>query len=457
MNISMPAFATTCIALLEEHGHSAYIVGGCVRDSLLGRAPKDWDICTSAPPDQMQRVFAGKVRTLPTGIKHGTITLLGDDLSIEATTFRHDGQYLDHRRPDTVAFTSELEDDLARRDFTVNAMAYHPQRGLCDPFDGQKDLAAGVLRCVGDPMRRFEEDALRILRLFRFGAQLGFEPQAQTLAGAKARRALLAFVSAERVSAELSKLIMGEDAHKALRAATASGVLEEILPEFGPSIGFDQRSPYHDRTVDEHSFAALAASPARHPIRLALLLHDIGKPHVATLDENGRGHYKGHAGVGAKIAGQILQRLHYPTKTAAYVEKLIAFHNKFLPAQPDVLRRLLGEHGPPFICDLLDVKEADNRAKSAHCAERLERYKQVRAMVGEILAAGHCLTLSDLAVNGEDLAGAGIPQGPETGQILRDLLKLVWKEPEKNTRAQLLEEVASKLAKDLGSTPPNPT
>jgi len=437
MNIHIPGFVLNCMSMLTACGHSAHIVGGCVRDSLLGNTPNDWDICTSALPNQMQEVF-GEIRTIPTGLKHGTLTLVGEDMSVEATTLRRDGEYLDHRRPVTVDFTSSLEEDLARRDFTINAMAYSPREGLIDPFGGYADLKAEKLRCVGDPLLRFEEDALRIFRLFRFISKLGFNPCDRTLAGAIARKNLLSAISAERISAELNYLIMGKNAHTALSLAAGSGILAEIIPEFEPCIGFDQHSPYHNRTVDEHSFAALEASPLNHPVRLCLLLHDIAKPQTATFDKYGQGHYKGHAGAGAKISAQLLGRLKYPVKTAAHVEKLIAFHNKHIPLRPEVLRRFLGEHGTRFTLDLLDVKEADNHAKSEICEERLYHYGLVREYVEIILAAGDCLTLSELAVNGNDLAQAGIPSGPETGQALRALLELVWQDPQKNNRAELL-------------------
>ena len=440
MNIHIPGFVLKCMSILTARGHSAHIVGGCVRDSLLGYTPNDWDICTSALPGQMQEAF-GEIRALPTGLKHGTLTLVGEAMSIEATTLRRDGEYLNHRHPAAVDFTSSLEEDLARRDFTVNAMAYSPREGLIDPFGGYVDLKAETLRCVGDPLLRFEEDALRILRLFRFISKLGFNPCYKTLAGAAARKPLLSAISAERISAELNALIMGKNAHGALSLAAESGILEEIIPEFAPSIGFDQRSPYHNRTVDEHSFAALAASPLNHPVRLCLLLHDIAKPQTATFDKHGQGHYKGHAGVGAKISAQLLGRLKYPAKTAAHVEKLIAFHNKHIPLRPEILRRFLGENGTEFTLDLLDVKEADNRAKNERCEERIHHYDLVREHVEMILAAGDCLTLSELAVNGDDLAQAGVPYGPETGQALRALLEFVWKYPQKNTRAELLGQL----------------
>ena len=442
MDIHIPEFVKHCIHMLEENGHRAYIVGGCLRDSLRGTPPADWDICTTALPEEMQAALAGKVRTLPTGLKHGTLTLLGERMSVEATTMRRDGPYTDHRRPDTVSFTLALEEDLARRDFTVNAMAFSPREGLCDPFGGQKDLAGQILRCVGDPLRRFEEDALRILRLFRFAAALGFLPQPETLAGAGAKKNLLGAVSAERISGELSKLIMGQKAEAALGLAAECGVLGEIIPALRPAIGFDQRSPYHNRTVDAHSFAALAFAPPSHDLRLALLLHDIGKPATATFDENGQGHYKGHAGVGAEIAAGVLKELRYPAKTAAYVQKLIAFHSKKIPAQPEVLRRFMGEHGVAFARELLVLKEADNRAKSDICAPRLEHCRRVKKMLEEIVAAGDCLTLADLAVKGKDLAQAGIPPGPQTGAALRRLLELVWQHPEKNDRQILLGEMA---------------
>jgi len=446
MRITIPEFVFECISLLEAGGHHTYIVGGCLRDILRGNSPKDWDICTSALPEQMQLALKN-IRTIPTGLRHGTLTLLGKDMTVEATTFRRDGPYLDHRRPESVDFTASLEDDLARRDFTINAMAYHPREGLVDPFGGREDLDAGLLRCVGNPLQRFEEDALRILRLLRFVSQLGFQPHPQTLAGASSCTHLLKAISAERVQAELDKLILGKHALYALRLAARSGVLAEILPEFAPCIGFDQRSTYHHLTVDEHSFTALASAPPKLDIRLALLLHDIGKPRVDTIDSAGRGHYKGHAGVGAKIAGEALTRLRYPTRTARYIEKLVAFHGKQLPPRPDVMRRFLGEHGERFTRNLLEVKAADNHAKAPVCHERQRLYAKLTQLVDELLASGDCLTLADLTVSGNDLTGLA-PPGPQTGRVLGELLKIVWRHPEKNTREYLLEQAAHLFEQD---------
>jgi len=440
MKITIPKFVGECISLLEAGGYPTYIVGGCLRDSLLGKTPGDWDICTSALPEQMQSALED-IRTIPTGLQHGTLTLLGEDMSVEATTFRRDGPYLDHRRPDSVDFTTSLRDDLARRDFTVNAMAYNPRDGLIDPFGGKADLEAGLLRCVGAPLLRFEEDALRILRLLRFVSQLGFEPHSKTLAGASERAHLLKAISAERVQAELNKLVMGENALSALRLAAGSGVLAEIIPEFAPSIGFDQRSPYHHLTVDEQRFVALASAPKELEIRIAMLLHDIGKPATATVDETGRGHYKGHAGVGAKIAEVILKRLRYPVKAARNIEKLVAFHSKQLPARADVIRRFLGEHGERFTRDLIKVMTADNLAKASACADRQQLYAQLSGIIDDTLRAGDCITLAGLAVKGDDLTGLA-PPGPDTGRVLRELLKLVWRHPEKNTREYLLTQAA---------------
>ena len=444
MSIAIPGFVNKCITLLQSRGHSAYVVGGCVRDSLLGQTPSDWDICTSALPGQMQEIFSG-IRTVPTGLKHGTLTLVGEGMSVEATTFRRDGLYLDHRRPASVDFTSSLDDDLARRDFTINAMAYNPQHGLHDPFGGRCDLAARVLRCVGDPLKRFDEDALRILRLLRFVSQLDFEPHPQTLSAAGTRSPLLAAISPERITAEIERLLVGKAAHRALGLAADSGVLGQIIPEFSPCIGFEQRTKYHDRTVDEHSFAALAFAEPKLSLRLSLLLHDIGKPRVATIDAQGQGHYKGHAGAGAKIAGQVLARLRYPSKTAAHIEKLIAFHGKQLPADPAFLRRFAGQHGAGFARELLALMECDNRAKSELCAPRLDHCRRLQDMLEQILAAGHCLTLAGLAVGGDDLIALGIPPGPQTGQLLRWLLERVWQAPGLNDREVLLGLIKDKI------------
>ncbi len=421
---------------LQASGYSAHLVGGCVRDSLMGRRPCDWDICTSALPQQVMDAFPGR-KVLPTGIRHGTVTLVEEGGPLEITTLRRDGDYLNHRHPRTVEFTPSLEEDLARRDFTVNAMAYAPYEGVTDPFGGREDLKAGVLRCVGNSLQRFDEDALRILRLFRFASQLSFEPEPQTLAAAAQLAPLLQEVSGERISAELNKLLLGENVFRALCLAADHGVLEAIIPEMAPCIGFDQHKTHHIHPVDRHLFAAVAAAPPRLEIRLALLLHDIGKPRVFQLDEKGGGHCPDHAAVSADYAGVMLRRLRYPKNLAGRVTQLVSRHIVKLPADKAALRRLCAQMGTGAVGDLIAVRRADNLAKAP---SRAFKWDAVATMLDEIIAAGDPLRIEDLAVGGQDLLELGVPGGPIIGEMLGSLLELVVEHPEANRRETLLQE-----------------
>lgn len=438
MPIAIPPQAAGCIAILNREGFSAHVVGGCVRDCLMGRTPADWDICTSARPEQVQALF-GESRVIPTGLKHGTVTLMAGEMPLEVTTLRRDGLYEDHRRPSEVTFSQDLQEDLARRDFTVNAMAYHPEQGLTDPFGGQADLAAKVLRCVGDPGLRFEEDALRILRLFRFAAQLGFAPEEATLAAAGERAALLGHVSAERIAAELNKLLLGQAVLEALCLATDLGVLEVILPEIRPAIGFAQHKINHIYPVDRHLFHGVAAAVPRLNVRLAMLFHDIGKPDVFFLGEDREGHCPSHAAASAAHAAVVLRRLRYPTKLAREVEQLVALHSHKLPVDKKALRRLCGELGIDFVRELSYVKEADDLSKAEFKKAQAATYREVRRLLDEMEAQGDPLGLEALAVRGDDLLALGIPCGPRIGEVLSELLSWVLDEPSRNTREALLE------------------
>lgn len=290
----LPEHAARAVAALEAAGYQTWAVGGCVRDSLRGAAPHDWDLCTAARPDQMQAVFAGE-RVLETGLRHGTLTLLTEGGPIEITTFRTDGGYSDGRHPDGVRFVGSVEDDLARRDFTIGAMAWHPQRGLCDPYGGLDDLQEGILRAVGDPDARFAEDALRILRGIRFASRLGFAVERETAAAMRRQAARLNGIAAERVRGELTGLLCGRFVHRALRMfADLIGV---VLPELTPMFGCAQRNPHHLYDVWEHSIRAAAQVPADPVLRWAALLHDCGKPACKTVDEQGIGHFYGHPAV----------------------------------------------------------------------------------------------------------------------------------------------------------------
>ena len=322
--LTIPAGADFILRRLMENGFDAYVVGGCVRDSLLGLFPHDWDICTSARPEQMQAVFAD-CRVIETGLKHGTLTVLHDRIPYEVTTFRVDGGYTDHRHPDSVSFVSNVVDDLARRDFTVNAMAWNPQTGLVDAFHGQEDLRAGIIRAVGDPKTRFTEDALRILRALRFASVYGFRIDDATSQAAHDLRHTLTDVAAERIRVELAKLLCGQGAADILRAYP--DVLFVLLPQLRAMHGFDQHNPHHRYDVWEHTLRALPHIPPTETLRLAILLHDSGKPDCFTLDEAGIGHMHGHAERSAEIADEVLSSLRVDNATRERVTLLVRSHS----------------------------------------------------------------------------------------------------------------------------------
>lgn len=399
---------------LTGQGYSAHLVGGCVRDSLLGRSPSDWDVATSALPHQVQEVFAGS-KVLLTGERHGTVTLVEGGMPIEITTLRRDGEYLDHRRPVEVSFTRSLEEDLARRDFTVNAMAYHPLEGLCDPFGGQDDLERRRLRCVGEPRCRFEEDALRMMRLFRFSSQLSFELEEETLLAAGEKAPLLKAVSAERIAAELERLLLGKGVFSALCLAADSGVLKTILPSIQPG---------------QPSFAAIAAAPPRLPVRMTLLLQK--RPDEKKADQPSEEDREA-----AAEAVAILKGLRYPTKLVQQVEKLVAFRSRKLPAEKAGLRRLCAQLGMEAARDLLEVQKVSDSPEAFP-------YDHISRLLDEIEANGDPLEVSDLAVGGEELLRLGVPRGPAVGEMLSQLLSMVLDDPNANRREILLDR-----AKDL--------
>ncbi len=437
MKITIPPYVRRCMETLTAFGYSAHLVGGCVRDSLMGRQPSDWDICTSALPEQVIAAFPNH-KVLPTGIGHGTVTLMEQGNPLEITTLRRDGDYLNHRHPQTVEFTRSLKEDLARRDFTVNAMAYAPHEGLTDPFGGAEDLKAGILRCVGHPLQRFDEDALRILRLVRFASQLSFQPEPETLAAASQLAPLLQKVSGERISAELNRLLLGEDVFYALCLAADYRILEAIIPEIAFCIGMEQEESFH--SLDRHLFAAVAAAPLRLEIRLAALLHDIGKPKAFEQRQEGRGGCDEHAAISAAYAAAILKRLRYPNHLAKRVELLIRQHMIQLPAHKASLRRLCAEWGSDVVQDLIAVKGANSLAKAPPRPCEVEQCDMSAKLLDEILAAKDPLSVKDLAVGGRELLDLGVPGGPMVGQMLRSLLELVLDRPERNQKETLLKE-----------------
>lgn len=437
--MKLPEKAAYLIGELGRHGYEAYAVGGCVRDCVLGRTPQDWDITTSARPGQVKEIFR---HTIDTGIAHGTVTVMVDHEGFEVTTYRIDGEYEDARHPKEVIFTPLLREDLKRRDFTINAMAYNDADGLVDLFDGLADLKAGVIRCVGDPSERFTEDALRMLRAVRFAAQLDFEIAHETEAAIRQLAGNLARVSAERIQAELVKLLISDHPEK-IAAAYAAGLTGVFLPEFDAMMRTGQNNPHHCYTVGEHTIKALTHVPAERVLRLAVLLHDVAKPLCRSVDEGGVDHFYGHPERGSELAGQILRRLKFDNETTGRVRGLIRWHDDNPPLSDRSIRRAVSRIGTGLYPELFAVKRADLLAQSGYKREeKLSYLAAYETAWKEIVEKDECLNVKQLAVNGQDLIAAGMRPGKEIGEMLKTLLEAVLDEPEKNTKEQLLALVS---------------
>ena len=437
IQINIPKGAAEVIRVLEAHGYEAYIVGGCVRDACLGRVPSDWDITTSALPGEIEAVFS---HTVPTGEAHGTITVLMGQESYEVTTYRIDGEYLDSRHPREVTFTRSLSEDLRRRDFTINAMAYNESKGLIDLFDGQKDLERKVIRCVGEARERFAEDALRMMRAVRFGAQLGFAIDPPTAQAIRELAGSLKKISAERIRTEIEKLLVS--AHPGdMRIMYQLGITAVVFPEFDRMMQQAQNSAHHHVSVGEHTLMSLEMVPADKVLRLCMLLHDLGKCSTAKTGEDGTISFPGHAGQSEKMARSILRRWKYDNETVRHVTRLVGHHSDS-PAQnePD-LRRQIYEIGEDLFERYLWVRVADVSAQSGDDRQlRLEQIEKTRELYQTILRRGDCLSLRSLAVSGADLLADGMPSGAEMGKVLHELLMDVLEYPEHNTKACLLEK-----------------
>lgn len=430
MNIPEPV--KRILKALEEHGHEAHCVGGCVRDSLLGREPEDWDVATSALPEETMALFPG--RAAPTGLRHGTVTVREGTLPVEVTTFRTDGRYTDRRRPDSVAFTRSLRDDLSRRDFTVNAMGLDLRGTLTDPFGGREDLKNRLLRCVGNPEERFQEDALRILRCLRLAAVLGFDLEEETAQELRACRKLLRDVAAERIQVELTKLLCGPAAAEVLRKFPE--VAGTVVPELLPMVGFDQHSRYHCYDVWEHTLHALSEVPAEPVLRWAVLLHDVAKPRCYTRDERG-GHFYGHPTVSAEMADAILRRLKFDNATREAVITLVLWHDREIPRTEKSIRRALRKLGAARLRELTEVKRADNLGQAPAYRARLKDVEQIQRIMEDLLARDECVSMRQLAVNGRDMLALGL-RGPEIGAALEELLSAVVDGDLPNQRSALL-------------------
>lgn len=438
MIINLPEKVKHIIEKITSAGYEAYAVGGCIRDSILGREPNDWDITTSARPQQVKELFR---RTIDTGIAHGTVTVMLDKEGFEVTTYRIDGEYEDHRHPRNVQFTSQLVEDLRRRDFTINAMAYNDTAGLVDAFDGMGDIERGVIRCVGCARDRFGEDALRMLRAIRFSAQLGYDIEEETGQAIRELAPSLSAISAERIQTELVKLLISPHPDY-LRQAYELGVTAVVLPELDRCMETPQKHPHHCYTVGEHILHSLGHVPAEKELRLAMLLHDIGKPRTLEVDREGITHFYGHPSVSAKMAKEILQRLRFDNDTIVTVRCLVEYHdfgNDTEPA-PATVRRAMNRIGEELFPKLLQVKRADIMAQSDY--QREEKLELVDAWDKEyqnVLVQRQCVSLKELAVSGRDLIAAGMPPGRELGELLQRMLMHVLEFPEDNTREKLFE------------------
>ena len=429
----LPKNIQNFIDLLEAAGFSAYAVGGCVRDACLGRNPHDYDLCTGALPAQTKAVFRD-YRLVLAGEKHGTVTVITEDGPVEITTFRTEGGYRDNRHPDWVKFVPDIEGDLARRDFTVNAMAYSPKRGFADPFGGREDLRNHVLRAVCDPEARFQEDSLRILRGVRFAARFGLTPEEHTMQAMLSQAGLMENLARERVFEELCKLLLVAKAEDITRFAP---ILAAVIPELAPMIGFDQRSPHHAYDLITHTAHVVEGVPPTLPLRWAALLHDTGKVKTFTLDATGRGHFYGHARDSAAIADDILRRLKAPTALREEVVPLIGRHMTRLQPDRKLLRRQVSKYGFPMVEAQLALQQADMGSKGTVEDDGSAVFAEVRQLLADLKAEDACLSLKDLAVNGNDLMALGF-QGRAIGACLNRLLELVVEERLPNKKEALL-------------------
>ena len=435
--IQLPEKVKRIIQTITDAGYEAYAVGGCIRDSILGREPDDWDITTSAMPYQVKELFP---RTIDTGILHGTVTVMLDKEGFEVTTYRIDGEYEDSRHPREVTFTPSLIEDLKRRDFTINAMTYNDEAGLVDIFDGMRDIEKGLIRCVGNPMERFTEDALRMMRAVRFSAQLGYEIEEQTCKAIRQLAPNLCHISAERIQAELVKLVISPHPEN-LRIAWETGITAVILPEFNDCMKTQQHNPHHCYSVGEHTLKAMEAIRADKVLRLTMLFHDIGKPEKLITDEKGIDHFYGHPALSEEMSRNILRRLKFDNHTIHLVSRLVRYHDyKVEPIQRNV-RRAIMKVGEDIFPYLFEVKQADIDAQSDHLRqEKLKNLEDVRRIYEQIIEEQQCVSLKTLAVTGKDLIEAGMKPGKELGEVLQRLLDFVVEDPSRNKKELLLKE-----------------
>ncbi len=433
MEIKLPQNVITILDILQNAGHEAYCVGGAVRDSIMGFTPEDWDITTSAEPDETKRLFKG-FKTVDTGLKHGTLTVIIDRKPYEITTFRIDGEYNDNRHPEEVVFTPDLKNDLARRDFTVNALAYN-NSGIVDLYGGREDIYNSIIRTVGNPDKRFNEDGLRILRALRFASVLGFEIEHETSSAIHRNRELLKNISAERINIELTKLVCGKNAFNTLMEY--ADVFSVFIPEIEPAVNFTQYGKKHAYNVWEHICHTVDTIPQDKILRLTMLLHDLGKVPTHKLNEKGDSTFKNHAMVGGEMAKEILTRLKFDKKTTNRVSYLVSCHDFEPPESKTELKHHLKTKSPEDIRTLLVIKKSDRGALSEAYRDISEGTAQTLKWLEEIELNNECCTLKELAVTGNDIVAAGI-SGEDVGKALNMLLDAVIDGKVENGKSHLL-------------------
>lgn len=436
-NIEIPAPVHFIIQELEKYGHEAYMVGGCVRDSILGRIPHDYDICTSARPNEIIAAFPNQ-EIIPTGLQHGTVTILINREPYEVTTYRIDGEYSDNRRPDSVDFTNSLIEDLHRRDFTVNAMAYNSTNGLVDPFGGVKDIENSVIRCVGSAHDRFNEDALRILRAIRFATQLNFGIAEDTDEEIHKSLGLLENISIERVTSEFSKIVSSDSFY--IKLMLYKDVFSLFIPEMRDTIGFKQYNPYHSYDVFEHTVRALENCDSKDlVVRLAVFFHDFGKPHSYQDGEDGIRHFKGHGRVSADLTDRIMGRMRFDNETKNNVVELVYYHDASFAKGKKYVKRWLNKIGEIQFCRLLTVRKADIMGQNIEYEKnRVGELQEIEKLIVEVIADNECFSLKDLSVGGKELISIGYKPGRQIGIVLTKLLELVIEEEAENDKEILL-------------------
>lgn len=437
-NIEVPAPVNFIIQKLERCGYEAYMVGGCVRDSVLGRKPHDYDICTSATPNEILKTFPNE-EIIPTGLQHGTVTILINKEPFEVTTYRVDGDYSDNRRPDNVTFTKNLVEDLRRRDFTINAMAYNPRIGLIDPFNGMKDIEYKKIRCVGSAEDRFNEDALRILRAIRFEAQLNFAGLPETMFEIERQYERLKNISVERINSEFCKIAVSKQF--CVELVLYPNVFSLFIPELKDLIGFQQNNPYHAYDVFDHTVHAIEKCESDDlVVRLAVFFHDFGKPHSYQDGEDGIRHFKGHGKVSADITDIIMKRLRFDNETRNNVVELVYYHDATFEVGKKYVKRWLNKIGEKQFRRLLEVRKADIKGqKPDYEKSRIEKVDNIESILEEILQEQECFSLKDLAVNGNDVKKTmNLKEGKDVGYWLNEILKRVIDGELKNNRNNLI-------------------